>query len=422
MTGGFAIGSRQVASSFTLLAAIAMVASSYSVLAVPLAREFEPTRMVLMLAMTVMAAASGVLAPLLGDLMDRFSLRALMLVGAVLMGAGYLLISIATSFTHVLVTFGVLLAPANVLLGPMAVTVLLSRWFAKRRGAAIGLAIAGISMGGVVFPPMLQFLLDSYEWRVAVRIFAVIVLVLIVPAAALVVNSPAERGLNPDGADTSVEAQDRRPPAGAVNGSAIAILKDPAFWLMGILFSVVTAGMKGMVTNLVPLAVDEGIDATQAAFLISIFSGAGFFAKMGFAGIADRINPRVLALVAFGGFAGGMAALSEASAGYSLIALGVAMIGFFGGLIVPLQSFLVPRVFGSTVVGRAMGLLSTLGLCASLATPPLFGLMFDLTGSYSGISLAFAGLAMASMLAIPAIRMTSPAGEAVASDLAGKTA
>lgn len=401
--GGFAIGWRQVASSFILLAAIAMMASSYSVLAVPLAEEFQPSRMVLMLTMTVLAAVSGILAPFLGGLMDKFSLRVLMLIGTLLLGAGYMAVSVASSFTQILVIFGLLMAPANVLLGPVAITVLLSRWFVKRRGTAIGIALAGISMGGVLFPPLIQWLLDSYEWRVALRLFVLLLMALTLPAAALVVDSPARKGLHADGADH--DAEPVRPKGAAPRGSAMAILRDPTFWLLGLLFAIVLAGLKGAVTNMVPLAVDEGIDATDAAFLISIFSGSGFVSKIGFAAIADRLSPRVLTLIAFAGFAAGMVALSEASAGYWLIAAGAALAGFFGGFIVPLKSLLIPRIFGPDVVGRAMGMMSTVSLCASLGTPPLFGLIFDLTGSYSAILLVFAGLSMVAMLAIPSIRM-----------------
>ncbi len=110
-------------------------------------------------------------------------------------------------------------------------------------------------------------------------------------------------------------------------------------------------------------------------------------------------------LLAFGGFAAGMGLLSQASAGFIVIAAGVGIAGFFGGLMVPLKSLLVPRVFGLGVVGRAMGLLSTVTLCVSLTTPPLFGLMFDLTGSYSLICLIFAVLTAVALLAVPYIRM-----------------
>ena len=100
-----------------------------------------------------------------------------------------------------------------------------------------------------------------------------------------------------------------------------------------------------------------------------------------------------------------MAFLTQAGAGFVAISLSVAIIGLFGGLMVPIESFLAPRVFGQRVVGRALGLLSGTILVALLATPPLFGLIFDLTGSYRGIFWTFAGLAAVALLWVPAMRL-----------------
>ncbi|WP_254514964.1 MFS transporter [Novosphingobium sp. G106] len=81
MPASFAVGWRQVGICFLLLSATGMIASTYSIVAVPLAKEFQPSRMVLMLAMTVYSGASAVLMPLLGNLMDRVSVRRLMIAG-----------------------------------------------------------------------------------------------------------------------------------------------------------------------------------------------------------------------------------------------------------------------------------------------------------------------------------------------------
>lgn len=140
MPASFAVGWRQVGICFLLLSASGMIASTYSIVAVPLAKEFQPSRMVLMLAMTVYSGAGAVLMPLLGNLLDRISVKKLMIVGGLCLAAGYAAISLATSFPQILVIFGLLIAPANVLIGPVAVTVLLSRWFADLRGRAIGIS------------------------------------------------------------------------------------------------------------------------------------------------------------------------------------------------------------------------------------------------------------------------------------------
>ena len=403
MPASFAVGWRQVGISFLLLSASGMIASTYSIVAVPLAKEFQPSRMVLMLAMTVLSGTCAVLMPLLGNLMDRFSIRKLMVVGGLFLAAGYTAISFATSFLQVLLIFGILVAPANVLIGPVATTVLLSRWFADRRGRAIGIAISGIAAGGFVFPMIIQGLLDTNEWREAIRWLGLVLLVWTVPAALFVVDKPADRGLHPDGAAEPSElarAEMSRAPI-----SAREVLTDPAFWMIALTVAIVTSGMKGMVTNLAPLAIDNGIEASDAALLVSIFAGCGFISKLNFAALADKLGPRVLMFAALGGFAAGMACLTQASGGYWVIAFGVALTGLFGGLMVPIESYLAPRVFGQRAIGRAMGLLSGTILVALLSTPPLFGLIFDVTGSYNGIFWTFCGLGLAGLLWLPAVRL-----------------
>lgn len=403
MQQGFAVGWRQVAVAFLLMAAVGMVASTWSLVAVPLAAEFKPSRSVIGLAMTVMSAMGVILSPLIGNLMDRVSLKKLMVLGGVLLASGYTAISFTTAFTQVLVIFAVLFASANVLIGPVAATVLLSRWFAEKRGRAMGFAIAGIAAGGFTFSMIIQALIDAYHWREALRILGLILLIWTVPVALLVVDRPSDRGLNPDGAAEQPEtakAELARAPV-----TVGEILRNPAFWVIAGTVAIVTGGMKGMITNLAPLVTDQGLPAARAANLIQVYTACGFIAKLGFAAMADRMGPRTLMFLALGGFAAGMACLTQASAGFAVMALGIALIGLLGGLMVPIESYLAPRVFGQRAVGRAMGLLAGTILFVLLWTPPLFGLIFDVTGSYTGIFWTFCGLALLALLWVPIMRL-----------------
>ncbi|MEO7740043.1 MAG: MFS transporter [Novosphingobium sp.] len=398
-----ATGWRQIAVGFVLLATVSMIASCYSVVAVPLLAEFKPTRFVLELAMTVLSGTSALLSPYLGNLMDRASLRKMMLIGGGLIAAGYASLSLATSFNHVLIIFGLFIAPANVLLGPMAVTVLLSRWFVRRRGLAIGIAIAGVATGSIVYPLIIRGLLNHFEWRTAFQMLGVILLVVTGLAAMLVVNHPRDRGLHADG--DAVEPPSVKAAREAPRVSAAAVLSDPTFWLAAAVFGVVMSGMKGMITNLSPMAIDNGISATMAAGLISVYGTAGLIAKGGFAALADWVNPRILMFISLAGFAAGMTMLTQAHFGYQAIFAGVGLVGMFGGIMVPMQALLMPRLFGEHMVGKAYGLMSGVTLLALMTTPPLFGLIYDVTGSYAAIFLTFAGLAIAVMLAVAVMRM-----------------
>ena len=400
----FGAGWRQVWAGLVFLAVTSMIATSYGVIAVPLAQTFHPSRMVLMLAMTVMAAMSAVLAPWLGNMMDRRSLRSMIALGSVLMVAGYAALGFVQSFGQVLVVFALLIAPANVLIGPVAITVLLSRWFVRRRGTALGIAIAGIGLGGFVFPPVIQLLLTRFGWTGGMEALALLLALCLAPAVTLVIDHPRQRGLHADGGDAEMAAANVRAEGPELTRGQI--LSDPAFWMLVLVVAVVTSGMKGTVTNLVPIAHDQKIAANAAALLVSVYSGSAFVGKLGFAWMADRISTRTLLAVSLGGFAAGMACMLRAPDGYAVMATAVALIGLFGGMMVPLQSFLTPRIFGARVAGRAGGLLSMVTLVALLTTPPLFGAIFDRTGSYFAIFAVFAGLAVAAMLlVVPRMRL-----------------
>ncbi len=403
MPASFALGWRQVGSCFLMLMAAGMVAATYSLVAIPLADEFDLSRMKVMLSMTVMAASSALLMPLLGPLMDKVSVRKLMVLGGLCLSGGYAAISMATSFNMVLAIFAILMALGNVLIGPLASTVLISRWFEKKRGRALGFAIAGVAAGGFTFPFIIQGLLDNFEWREALRLLGMVVAVWTIPAALIVVDRPQDRGLHPDGA--AQESAEAREEMAKKPISAWAIFSDPSFWLIAITVAIVTSGMKGMITNIAPLAQDNGIEPTVSASFVSIYAGCGFIAKMLFAALSDRLGPRMLMFASLGGFGVGMACLTQAQLGYPMIAFGIAIIGLFGGMMVPTESYLAPRVFGQRAVGKAMGILSGTILIALLSTPPLFGFIFDVTGSYKAIFWFFAGLAGVALFWLPAIRL-----------------
>lgn len=397
MDGGNGAAWRQVGATFLLMGPAGMITSAYGVVAVPLAAEFQPTRMVLMLAITMVTMVCAVLSPVLGPVMDRVSLRRLLMLGSLLAVAGFTALSFAGSFIQVLAIYALLMAPATIILGPMSATVLLSRWFVARRGAALGIAMMGLSAGSLIYPPVIQALLDSFDWRTAMQVLAVILCVIGIPAAALVINHPP--ALKPEhGVAASAEAD--RPEI-----TTRTLLTDSTFWLIVAVFAVVISGMTGTVTNVVPLARDVGVDGAAAALLLSILSGGGLLSKFLFVGLADRINLRYLLFFAVGGFTAGMACLIRADSGYALMVSAAALLGLCGGFMMPLQSFLLSRIYGARIVGRVIGLLQSFVLVFSLTAPPLFGLTFDIAGSYAPIFTIFAALGVATLLLLPFIRL-----------------
>jgi MFS family permease len=373
------------------------------ILAIGFDAEFHPSRMVLMLAMTALSLGSGIVSPLCGSLMDKVPLRSLLTVGAALMVGGFLMLSLARWFIEVILVYGLFMAPASVLLGPIAATVLLSRWFDKRRGTALGIAVSGIALGAALFPLMIQALLASYDWRGAMRVLALIILCILIPAIAMIIDRPIAATSSTNPGAPSAKANQKQPQASKV--TVRSIITHSAFWTVVGLSAVILSGMKGMVTNLVPLAVGEGISMDRAALLLSLNAACGFVGKLTFAAVADKLGLSRLVATSLAGYLAGKCCMIVAGKVYWAMAVAVGLIGMFGGMMIPIQGMLVSRLFAPHVIGKVSGLLNLAILCAMLLTPPIFGLIFDLSGSYDMIFGLFAVLAAIGLMVVPRIRM-----------------
>ncbi|MFV8820104.1 MFS transporter [Haliea sp. E17] len=377
----------QVAAALVLQAASsASVFTAYSVIAVPLQEEFQPSRMLLMMGITVAALAAGTLGTPIGAAIDRYSVRLLMLVGAFLLGSGFMLLSLVESMSQVIWVYLLPLALGCTLTGPVASSALLARWFTRRRGLAMSLAASGAAVGGLLIPPLLQFLIEHYEWRQALRIYAVAIWVITLPLVGLlVINRPADRNLNPDG-------------GAAGSGSARAIaaeshsigtfLRDRNFWLLAVVLGGLLAGPMGLVSNLLPLVMDKGIVASDGALLISILAAAGFAGKLVSGIVADRVSHRLmLAAIALAVAGGSLGYVYGAS--FQSLALYSVILGFMQGGVVPLWGLILAKEYGPDSMGRSMGLMGFLIMPFTLVAAPLFGWVYDTMGSYDPILEAY---------------------------------
>jgi MFS family permease len=97
-----------------------------------------------------------------------------------------------------------------------------------------------------------------------------------------------------------------------------------------------------------------------------------------------------------------------ADRGIVAIAAGATTMGLFGGMLLPMQGYLVPRIFGRAVVGRVAGLLGLAMFVFTVFSPPLFGLIYDLTGTYDAVYATYAGLLVAVMFLVPRMRLDPP--------------
>lgn len=383
-----------------------MMSYSYGLLVLPVGTEFGASRMQMMWGLTAGSLVTVLISPLAGSLMDRRSARMLYSIGAASLALAMLLIAASRNVWQFVLVFGLLMSVGGTLLGPIGTSTLVSRWFSKRRGRALGITAVGSSLGGLLMPLLVQTLIDAYGWRTACLWLAAIALLVMLPPVWLIVrNRPADLGLHPDG-----EAEDPRASGTVSNAEAVhlpGLMTDITFWRIALAVGALMATFTVILANLVPFAIGHGVAAKQAAFLISTVSVAGISGKLLFSAFADRINLKGSLLTALAMLALPLAVLVWFH-DYWIMVPAAASIGLASGAFLPAWGALLARIFGPLVFGRVMGRMQPIAIVMVMLSMPLSGYLFDLTGSYAATFLTMAGVTALAFVVLFPLRMARP--------------
>lgn len=394
----------------------ASIFTAYSIVVAPLNTEFQPSHATLMMGIMVVALLSGIISPLLGAAIDRFSLKHLMALGGTMLGLGFAALSFSTAMTQVIIIYAVFMSVAAVLLGPLSSSALLARWFNRRRGMAMGIAASGGAVGGLLLPPLLQLLIDGFEWRIALRIYAAIAFIVTAPVVLLLVaNRPEDRNIEPEApADASV-SQVIPDQIMTTEFNVKQLFLQPRFWIISLVLGSLFCGPMGVVSNMVQFVGTKGIDASQAALLLAIFSGTNFAGKLLVASFIDRMHLRIVIAAML--FFTALSMLGFIFAGSFALLVGIVMLtGLATGGDVPMWSLLVSRIYGPQCIGKVMGIMTVIIMPFTMLAPPIFGWVFDMTHSYANALFGVFALLICSLLLLTQLNINSKFESVVALD------
>lgn len=383
-----------------------LVSYSYGLLVLPLGTEFGANRMLMMWGLTASSMVTVLISPFAGSLMDRRSARVLFSVGTVCLALGMSLIAVSRNVWEFILIFGLLMSVGATLLGPIGANTIVARWFARRRGRALGITAIGTSLGGLLVPLLLQTLIDAYGWRIACLWMAAIVLLLLLPPIWLVVrNRPADLGLQPDGQPQESHKAGATSPA-AAGAVSPRLMTDATFWRIALAVGVLMATFTVILANLVPFAVGHGVATRQAALLISLIAVAGISGKLLFSVFADRIDLKWAMIVALVMLGLPMIVLSWLHS-FPVMVLCAVSIGLASGAFLPAWSALVARIYGPSIFGRVMGRMQPIAIVMVMLAMPLSGHLFDRTGNYSLTFLSMAAAVMLAMVVFYPVRVSA---------------
>ena len=327
------------------------------------------------------ALAFGFLA---GRLVDRFGPRRLMLGGIIMAGGALIGLSYVTSLAA-FYFFYAFNALGYVFGGPLPNQVLLSRWFDKARGKAMGIAYLGIGVGGAIVPLLAYSLTQAYGWRGALRILGFLMIAIALPMAYFVREPVRTANANA---------------AGAARLDLRAILSRPAFYFLMIGSMASIGAVGGTIQNLaLYLSLDRKLPQVEIDTTLSIILAGSVIGRLTMGWLADRWSKKHVMFLIYTIVALSIPMLVYAPTPTTLkicaFLFGVGLGGDY--MIIPLMA---AELYGVAILGRVMGIVLTADSVSESLVPMLVASMRDASGSYASGFLVLVALAAIGALAV----------------------
>ena len=338
--------------------------------------------------------------PFLGQLIDRYGPRILVPFAALFGGLAVSTLAFVGFPWQMILIFGFVgligLGQAGELYG----NVVISKWFVRKRGRALGIGFALITIGLVIFMPLTQWLIDEVGWANTWFILGLSGPAVVVPLAIIFLRrQPEDIGLLPDGEKRSLEESEEsrgEPELEEQSWTRSEAIRTPVFWVMVFGF-----GIAGFATSIqavfrIPHFVERGIDAQLVAWAVSADAiAAGICAAFIAGRLSDRFSPRYMAMF---GFLILINAAVFTLIGDTISDLFIAYLSFGIAMafIMVAQNVLWANIFGRAHLGSIRGVTIPLIMLISATAFPITGYIRDEVGEYTPVWwISAAGLVLA---------------------------
>lgn len=370
--GGLIVGS-----GFLILTLMYGTLYSFGVFLKPLVDDLHLAQRALSGAYSLCFLLSGILAMPVGRLNDRIGPRVVVCSCAVLIGLGWFLSSRAGALWQLYLYFGVLVG-VGTSGGLTPVLSTIAKRFATQRGIMTGIAVAGVSTGTMLLPPLMNTLLEAYGWRTTFALTGFGVPLLVLVLAQVLAWKPRMQAPEPLPASATGEPVAARPATGV---SVRHACRTRYLWMMFAVYVLAGFVIQIVLVHLAFHAIQGGTAAAQAAVLVSAVGFGGLSGRI-VGGIAsDRLGNRPTMMAAFVLMAVAFALLLLPATWGVLLAFSI-IFGVAYGEVLCMMSLLPVDFFGLKNHGTIMGIITAASTIGGGLGPVVAGSLFDATGNY----------------------------------------
>ena len=339
-------------------------------------------------AQTTRGLSAGLSSVLIGQVLDRYGPRVLVVVAATIIGVCLLGVSRSGAGWQVILFFGIMgicgLAAPNGLVTSVPV----AKWFRRLRGRALALSTVGLGLGGVAFLPITQGLIDKVDWRDAWVILAITFMGVAIPFGALFLRrQPEDFGLMVDGDSLpQASAASSSNPLSVAGQEAVwtvaEALRTPTLWKLMLVFALAGLAMGGAGVHRIPYWVEErGFDAQLVSFSFSADAGGAALMALVTGWLVDRFPIRWVAVASYLGFVLAMALMIDGR-NEALMFSSTIIFGMSVGIGMIVQTYIFASYYGRAFLGAIRGIVLPIALVSAGIGAPLAGYMRDSLGSY----------------------------------------
>ncbi len=372
---------------------------TFSLFVKPLEAAFNWSRTEISLALTMCTYTIVVLAPFMGELIDRHGPRRILLTSMAMLGFAIAGLSQMTGALWMLYSLYFFIALVGAGTIPTTFSRALLNWFDKKRGLALGIALSGIGLAGIILPPLIQHGITTLGWQTTYQVMGATVLLLAWPVVFFLFrDQPSSMGLLPDG-DLQDAASGQQADEKSVPGLTFSeALRAGEFWLIFASILLLGVGGTGILIHMMAMLTDRGMTASAAAGVFSLFGLTVIVGRVSCGYLVDRFFAPHVAVIFLLGPAAGLA-LFALDSGTSTVYLAVVLLGLGLGAEFDLLSYFISRYLGLRVYGKIYGLMYSAFSIGAGIGPLLMGLSYDHLGAYtSGIWIRFVTICLAIVL------------------------